>query len=161
MAISVKNHEDRIVALENKIVSSAYSQTTLWTGKSWDNGFTITLSQSYKNFDMILLTAKVAYETYNDFKLYPVNLINIGTIYCHVNADLGSIIFKSETSITFPDQEDIAITGVYGIKFSNVILYYVSNIIYIKFKLRLNSAITIFLSHFLKFITGGETWKWL
>lgn len=164
MAISVKNHEDRIVALENKIVSSAYVQTTLWSGSNSTSGATINLSQSFKNFDQLILQGWIAggNGTERQHIILNVKDITIGYRYSHTYQTRGTFEIKSETSFYFLDQGDVGIAKIVGIKFSNVILYYVSNIIYTKFKLRLNSAIAIFNRLFLhKFITGGETWKWL
>ena len=131
---TVSSYGTRITNLENKVVKSGYSETLLWSGENWNSGATITLSQSYKNFDAIIIIAKA--DGLVDVKWFPVSNISLNTLYNHAYKDYGSLKFPSVKSINFPDQGDIAITKVYGVKFSKVILYYFSNIINLKILLR-------------------------
>ena len=155
MAISVKNHEDRIVALEKKIVSSAYSETIIWTGNQFVNNWssvTLTVNQSVNNFHFLLIKAT----TWRTLKaiIAPVSHVsstepidvNLGgdsNSSGHRNVMLSRV---SNTQLKFAanDIDTCRIYKIIGVKFSNVILYYVSNIIYIKFKRSLNLTIAIF-----------------
>ena len=57
MAISIKNHEDRITALENKSINLDKRQVVLWSGS--DAGVKkFKLSESADNFDVIGVTFK-------------------------------------------------------------------------------------------------------
>ena len=53
MAISIKNHEDRITALEKVSSASQSKVVTLWSGSA-GNGATITTNQPMRNFDAIV-----------------------------------------------------------------------------------------------------------
>ena len=75
MAISIKNHEDRITALENKGSSSNVTYETLWTGNINGNG-SLTLSKSDTKFDFIIVSTKTADKDFlPNLFLCPVNLI--------------------------------------------------------------------------------------
>lgn len=172
MAISVKNHEDRIKMLEDKIVKSGYSETLIYnTQVSLPNyqSKTISLTSSFEVFDLLWLIFNCSGNGPTVI-LVPVSRLKTTEIEIYRGADGNPGLFRgfwvkrvSSTSLQFRTKEtDPKLYSIIGVKFSNVILYYVSNIIYTKFKLRLNSAIVIFNRLFLhKFITGGETWKWL
>ena len=147
MAISVKNHEDRIAVLEKKAIDSIYQEKVIFgtDGKLIGAGdTTITLTESWKNFNCLRIMTTNSSGTRNDatFRVSDLKLLNN---VCTVDFDGGrtTVTFTSDTKATISNGSPNYLNAITGIKFSNVILYYVSNIIYIKFKLRLNSAIVI------------------
>ena len=117
MSISLSNHEDRIKTLENRSIYEM-SKTVLWSGKSYDNGLVVNLSQSYTDFDMLLMTAE-ANGLYLNHKYYDTSLMKVGNIFSHVDEALGSFVINSTTKFTFQDQADIGIMNIIGLK-----LYY-------------------------------------
>lgn len=121
MSISLKNHEDRIKALENRILSSGYSETILWSGNNWNNGFVATLSQSWKNFKILLFFGYA--ENRHSSTCYITSLLSNGMVLNHTYKDYGTINIKSDTSISFPDQSDIGIYKIVGLKIYYIFRY--------------------------------------
>lgn len=114
MSISLKNHEDRIKALEDRTLSSGYSETVIWSGSNSSHGFVANLSQSWKNFKILGFFgySESRYST----TYYITSLISNGMTLNHTYGDYGSILIKSDTMISFPDQGDISIHKIIGLK---------------------------------------------
>ena len=127
MSISLKNHEDRIEVLENRILSSGYSETILWSGNNANNGFVATLSQSWKNFK-ILIFFGYADSRYSS-ACYVTSLLSNGMGLNHVYKDYGLINIKSDTSISFPDQLDVSIRKIVGLKIYYIFRYNIYKIL--------------------------------
>ena len=114
---TANNHESRIKALENKTSSGYYSEVILWSGNNWNNGFVATLSQSWKNFKILVFLGNAG-EMYST-AFYPTSLLTHGTKLCHTYLNYGTIKINNDTQISFPDQGDVGIYKIIGLK-----LYY-------------------------------------
>lgn len=73
MSISLKNHEDRIKALENKASSSSLKFTQLYY--NMNHSTSIKFSQSLDNFDFVFFVGRNSNYAVRSYHAIPVNLL--------------------------------------------------------------------------------------
>lgn len=102
MAISLNNHEQRIVALENQTSTSGYTETVLWSGKQSGNG-TANLSQSMTNFDALKIvgTNSIWGGYYTSGEVLVSRFKTQKTIsICMIESSNCAITYKTDTQVS-------------------------------------------------------------
>ena len=149
MAISIKNHEDRITALE-KVSSFKIELLYSGSGQNSDTGKTITLSQPYTNFDAIVFqycdgaTAKDDWRQSTLFTKYIHDSTGNAqdSVYAYnlwfIESQTFQINFRSDKkSILISEAKQTVVREVFGLKLYYNFSYNITREFYkVKFKLK-------------------------